>query len=47
VAPEFVAPEFERVIMMQWWADYLDTLRAGADVVQLHKASGRVPLASG
>jgi integrase len=25
----------ERVTMMQWWADHLDTLRTGADVVPL------------
>ena len=30
----------ERVTMMQWWADHLDTLRTGAAVIPLHKASG-------
>jgi len=29
----------ERVAMAQWWSDYLDTLRAGADVMQV-KAQG-------
>ena len=27
----------ERVAMMQWWADYLDQLRRGADVVEFRK----------
>lgn len=27
----------ERVLMAQWWADYLDRLRKGADIVPLHK----------
>lgn len=29
----------ERRAMMQQWADYLDTLKAGADVIQLHPAA--------
>jgi integrase len=28
----------ERKRMMQRWADYLDTLRKGAEVIQLHEA---------
>jgi hypothetical protein len=27
----------ERRLMMQQWADYLDKLKAGADVIPLHK----------
>jgi integrase len=27
----------ERVTMMQWWADYLDTLRDGAKVIPFAK----------
>lgn len=30
----------ERVAMAQWWADYLDQLRTGADLVPLSAASG-------
>lgn len=30
----------ERVEMMQWWADYLDELKAGANVVPLRRAAG-------
>jgi hypothetical protein len=29
----------ERVKMMQWWADYLDTLRQGGRVVPFKAAS--------
>ena len=29
----------QRVAVMQRWGDYLDKLRVGADVVQLHKAA--------
>ena len=31
--------------MAQWWSDYLDTLRSGAEVVEI--APGRVTLADG
>lgn len=31
----------ERVEMAQWWADYLDGLRTGGEVVPLRKGSGR------
>lgn len=31
----------ERVQMAQWWADYLDGLRAGAEVVPIRKGTGR------
>lgn len=27
----------ERAAMMQWWADYLDGLKNGADVIPLKK----------
>ena len=27
----------ERVKMMAWWADYLDTLKAGGQVIELRK----------
>jgi len=31
----------ERVLMAQWWGDYLDTLRNGADVLNFpHRAAG-------
>lgn len=29
----------DRVRLMQWWADHLDALRTGAEVIQLHKAA--------
>lgn len=29
----------DRVRLMQWWADHLDALRTGADVIPLHKAA--------
>lgn len=29
----------ERIPMLQQWADYLDKLRTGADVIQIHKAA--------
>jgi integrase len=29
----------ERTAMIQHWADYLDKLRAGADVIPLHRAA--------
>lgn len=31
----------ERVEMAQWWSNYLDTLRKGADVVSINKAKGK------
>lgn len=31
----------ERVEMAQWWADYLDGLRAGGEVVPIRKGTGR------
>jgi hypothetical protein len=29
----------DRIQMMQTWADYLDKLRKGADVIPIHKAA--------
>lgn len=29
----------ERIVMIQHWSDYLDRLRTGADVIQMHKAA--------
>jgi integrase len=29
----------ERVRMAQWWADYLDTLRTGAEIVPFQKGA--------
>lgn len=31
----------ERVEMAHWWADYLDTLRTGAQIIPLMAAGGR------
>jgi integrase len=33
----------ERVLMMQRWADYCDALKAGADVIPIHRAKSAAP----
>lgn len=34
----------ERVEMAQWWADYLDGLRTGGEVVPIRKGTGLLPI---
>ena len=31
----------ERVAMAQWWSDYLDQLRIGAEVIPIRRSAGR------
>ena len=31
----------ERVAMAQWWSDYLDQLRTGAEVIPIRRSAGR------